>query len=88
MKNVFREISQNGQKNTSTGVSFSVKLDDTDLQLYLKRDSGTSSFRQICEICNNKFFQNTTGELLLIIAVSIVVQEKLANETINYDIEN
>ena len=88
MKNVFREISQNGQKNTSTGVSFSVKLDDADLQLYLKRHSDTSSFREICEICNNKFFQNTTGELLLIIAVSIVVQEKLANETINYDIEN
>ena len=29
--------------------------------------------------------ENTTGWLLLIIAVSIVVKEKLANETTNYD---
>ena len=31
------------------------------------------------------FLQNTTGRLLLIIAVSIVVKGKLANETLNYD---
>ena len=30
------------------------------------------------------FLQNTTGRLLLIIAVSIVVKEELANETVNY----
>ena len=29
--------------------------------------------------------QNTTGRLLLIIAVSIVVKGELANETVNYD---
>ena len=31
------------------------------------------------------FLQNTTGRLLLIIAVSIVVQGELANETVNND---
>ena len=31
------------------------------------------------------FFQNTTGRLLLIIAVSIVVKGQLANEAVNYD---
>ena len=31
------------------------------------------------------FLQNTTGRLLLIIAVSIVVKEELANENLNYD---
>ena len=31
------------------------------------------------------FLQNTTGRLLLIIAVSIVVKGELANETVNYD---
>ena len=31
------------------------------------------------------FLQNTTGRLLLIIAVLIVVKGELANETVNYD---
>ena len=31
------------------------------------------------------FLQNSTGGLLLIVAVSIVVKGVLANETINYD---
>ena len=31
------------------------------------------------------FLQNSTGQLLLIIAVSIVVKGVLANETVNYD---
>ena len=31
------------------------------------------------------FLQNTTGRLLLTIAVSIVVKGELANEDINYD---
>ena len=31
------------------------------------------------------FLQNTTGRLLLIIVVSIVVKGELANETVNYD---
>ena len=31
------------------------------------------------------FLQNTSGRLLLIIAVSIVVKGELANETVNFD---
>ena len=31
------------------------------------------------------FLQNTTGQLLLIMAVSKVVKRKLANETVIYD---
>ena len=31
------------------------------------------------------FLQNNTGRQLLIIAVSIVAKEELANETVNYD---
>ena len=31
------------------------------------------------------FLQNTTGRLLLIIAVSIVVKVELANENLNHD---
>ena len=31
------------------------------------------------------FLQNTNGRVLLIIAISIVLKEELANETVNYD---
>ena len=31
------------------------------------------------------FLQNTTGRMLLIIVVSIVVKGELANETVNFD---
>ena len=33
------------------------------------------------------FLQNTTGRLLLIILVSILVKRELANEAVNYDTE-
>ena len=39
----------------------------------------------IAKLVRTIFFQNTTERLLLIIAASIVVKEKLANETVNYD---
>ena len=32
-----------------------------------------------------RFLQNTTGRLLLIIVVSIVMKGELANKTVNYD---
>ena len=38
---VFLEILQNSQENTFTRGSFLIKLQASDLQLYLKRDSGT-----------------------------------------------
>ena len=44
VKKVFLEILQNPQKNTSARVSFLIKLQDRDLQLYQKRDSGTGVF--------------------------------------------
>ena len=34
------------------------------------------------------FLQNTTGRLLLVVAVSIVVKGELANENLNYDIKS
>ena len=38
-------------------------------------------------MCKNPFLQNTIGWLLLTVALSIVVQEELANEIVNYDKE-
>ena len=39
----------------------------------------------LAKFAGTPFLQNTTGRLLLIIAVSIVVKEELTNETVNYD---
>ena len=44
MKKLFLEISQNSQESTCARVSFSIKLQVSRLQLYLKRDSGTVVF--------------------------------------------
>ena len=43
-KKVLLEISQSSQENTCARVSFLIKLQASDLQLYLKRDSGTDVF--------------------------------------------
>ena len=40
---------------------------------------------EICEICKSTFLQNSTGQLLLIITVSIVAKGVLVNEIVNYD---
>ena len=40
---------------------------------------------EFSEVCKNIFLQNSTGRLLLIIAVSIVAKGVLANKTVNYD---
>ena len=40
---------------------------------------------EICRIVGTTFSQNTTGRLLLVTTVSIVVKGELANETVNYD---
>ena len=47
VKNVFLEISQNSQENTSAAVSFLINLQALDLQLYWKRDTGTGVFQWI-----------------------------------------
>ena len=44
VKKVFLEISQNSQENTCARVSFLIKLQATELQLYLKRVSDTGIF--------------------------------------------
>ena len=44
VKKAFSEISQNSEENAWAGISFSIKLQVSDLQLYLKRDSGTGVF--------------------------------------------
>ena len=40
---------------------------------------------EFCEIARTLFLQNSTGRLLLIIAVSIVAKGVLVNETVNYE---
>ena len=42
---------------------------------------------EICKICGNTFYAKHHPGLLVIIAVSIVVQGELANETVNYHTE-
>ena len=37
------------------------------------------------EFVRKPFLQNSTGQLILIIAVSVVAKGVLANETVNYD---
>ena len=39
------------------------------------------------EFAKTPFLQNSTGRLLLIIAISIVAKRVFANETVNYDTE-
>ena len=39
----------------------------------------------IAKFVKTPFLQNNTGRLLLIVAVSMVMKEELANETVNYD---
>ena len=74
-------------KKTSIPESFFF-FDKVKLQIcnLIKSESSAQMFTcEICKICTNTFFQNTTGRLLLIISVSIVVKGDLANETVNYD---
>ena len=40
---------------------------------------------EICEICRDTFWKNTTGPLLLIIVVSVVAKGELGNETVNFN---
>ena len=40
---------------------------------------------KVATFVETPFSQETTGQLLLIVAVSIVVKRELANKTVNYD---
>ena len=53
----------------------------------LKTSLGHVFFVNFAKFLRTPFLQNTTGQLLLIIAVSTVVKGELANETVSYDIK-
>ena len=59
VKNVFLEISQNSKETTCVKVSFLIKVHVWGLQLYQKRDFGTSVFVWILQISKNIFFHIT-----------------------------
>ena len=59
---MFLEILQNSQENTCVRVSFLIKLQASDLQLYWKRDSDTGGFLWILwNFYEHSFLQNTSG---------------------------
>ena len=67
-------MSQNSQANTFAGISFLIKLN------FIKSETLAQVFSG--EIW--KIFKNTTGRLLLIIAISIAVKEEFVNRIVNY----
>ena len=86
LKKVLWEISQNW-----TRWHLCRNLFFDNVKLWRSSTSLEASHDRRCFIVNfakfvrTFFLQNTTGRLLLIIAVSIVVKEELANENLNYD---
>ena len=63
---VLLKISRNSKENTSVGIFFSIKLQVEDLQLFLKRDSGTGDILLILQnFLQTPFLQNNSGRLLL-----------------------
>ena len=58
---MFLEIPPNSQENTYARVSFSIKLQDSGLQLYLKRDSAQVFSCEFCGISQNTFFTEHFG---------------------------
>ena len=55
-KKLFLKISQNSQKNTSARVSFLIKLQASELQLYKKETLALVFSWEFCEIFKNTFF--------------------------------
>ena len=53
----------------------------------LKTSLGHVFFVNFTKYLRTPFLQSTTGQLLLIIAVSTVVKGELVNETVSYDIK-
>ena len=58
-------------------------------RIYMKTSESESLFWcfrvNLAKFLRTRFLQNSTGRLLLIIAVSIVAKGVLAHETVNYD---
>ena len=67
-------MSQNSQGNTFVGISFLIKLSFMKSETLVQVFSGEFW----------KILKNTTGRLLLIIAISIAVKEEFVNRTVNY----
>ena len=82
-ESVMRNCAEFTRKHLSRNLFFDkVKLSrsSTSLKVSLWRSC------ELCKNCKNIFLQNTTGRLLLIIAVPIkLVKGELANENLNYD---
>ena len=55
VKKVVLEISQNLQENTRARVSFLIRLQGSDLQLYLKKTLAQVLSCEFCEISKNTF---------------------------------
>ena len=77
---------ETSQENNSGVVSFLIKFDVVDLQIHWNQDSRCFLVK-IAKLFRAPFLQNKTGQVLLIIAVSIVGKEELRNETVDYDTE-
>ena len=56
IKSLFLKISQDSQENTSVGVTFLIKFQPSNLQIYLKRDSDQRVSCDFCEVFKNTFF--------------------------------
>ena len=62
-----------------------MKLNTVDLQ-FIKKESIAQVFScKFWKICKNTFLAEQHWTALQIIAVSILLKEELANETVNYD---
>ena len=82
LKNALWEISQKSQENICAGISSLDKVKLCRSATLLKKRLWRRSF---AKFVRTPFLQNTTGQLLLIIAVTIVVKGELGNKTVNYD---
>ena len=56
MKKVLLEISQNSQESTCARASFLIKLQTSDLQLYLKKTLAQVFYFEFYEISKSTFF--------------------------------
>ena len=59
------KTSQNSQENTYSRVSFSINMQGSGLQLYLKKDWHRRFPKNFAKVFRTAFLQNTAGRLLL-----------------------
>ena len=86
LKSALWEISQKSQGKVCAGISSLDKVKLCRSATLLKKRLWRRCFLvNFAKFVRTPFLQNTTGRLLLIIAVTIVVKGKLGNKTVNYD---